>query len=250
MGSNRLPGKVLEKICENPMLDWVVSRAGQASLVSKVLVATTTDASDDLIASWCTENHVHCYRGAVLDVLDRFYQAASSAQADIVVRLTADCPLIDPAVIDDVITLLIDSGADFSANRLPPPYHRTFPIGLDVEVVSFSALERAWQEADQPFEREHVLPYLYEEKGRFKVEIIDAPRDLGDLRWTVDTPEDLEFIRTLMAQLKCDRQLSWLQILAYIENHPELARINASVQHKSYTDVDHRNHQGPEDDHA
>jgi spore coat polysaccharide biosynthesis protein SpsF len=240
MGSSRLPGKVLEDICADPMLGWVVYRAQQSSLISAVMVATTTDASDDAIAAWCSANAVACYRGAVQDVLDRFYQSALLAGADIIVRLTADCPLIDPQVIDDVVSLLVKNNADFVANRLPPPYHRTFPIGLDVEVVSFAALERAWHEADQPFEREHVLPYLYEEEGRFNVSILDAHQDLGALRWTVDTPQDLAFIRALMADLDCDRDVSWLTILDHIQKHPQLTRINADVKHKSYTDVDHR----------
>ena len=240
MGSNRLPGKVLEEICADPMLDWVVYRAQQSSCVSKVVVATTTDASDDAIAVWCAAKQVDCYRGAVQDVLDRFYQSALLTSADVIVRLTADCPLIDPKVIDDVINLFVKTDADFAANRLPPPFHRTFPIGLDVEVASFAALERAWREADQPFQREHVLQYLYEEEGRFNVSILDAQRDFGAYRWTVDTPQDLEFIRALMADLKCDRDASWLVILDHIQRHPQLALINADVHHKSFTDVDHR----------
>jgi len=240
MGSSRLPGKVMKDICGYPMLDWVVYRAKQASNISTVIVATTIDDSDDPIADWCAENRVACFRGSVLDVLDRFYQAASSAQADIIVRLTADCPLVDPMVMNDVIDLLLNESADFAANRLPPPFHRTFPIGLDVEVVSFSALERAWREADQTFEREHVLPYLYEQEGRFKVSILNAPQDLGDLRWTVDTQQDLDFIRAVLADLECDRNLSWLSILNHIKNKPELMQINAEIQHKSFKDVDYR----------
>ena len=249
MGSSRLPGKVLEDICSYPMLDWVVYRAKKSSHISAVMVATTTDTNDDRIATWCAANQVDYYRGAAQDVLDRFYQAALVARADVIVRLTADCPLIDPQVIDDVIDLLLESKADFSANRLPPPYHRTYPIGLDVEVVLFTALERAWREANQPFEREHVLPYLYVEKNRFKVSILDAHQDLGALRWTVDTPQDLTFIRTLMAELNCNRDISWLRILDHLQDHPELSRINADIQHKSFTDVDQRAGSHFEDNH-
>ncbi len=244
MDSNRLPGKVMKDIRGYPMLDWVITRAKSAEMVDSVMVATTIDASDNTVAEWCEKHRVPCFRGATLDVLDRFYQAATMIKADVVVRLTADCPLIDPNVIDDVIRLFFEKDADFCANRLPAPYHRTFPIGLDVEVVSFYALQRAWREAKQVFEREHVLPYLYAVDGRFKISILEAPQDYGQMRWTVDTPQDLAFIRRLIAEMQCDRDVSWLQILEYLEEHPALAEINASVQHKKFTDIDQRANRG------
>lgn len=222
------------------MLDWVIHRAKLASSISEIMVATTTDPEDDPIADWCFQTGIAFYRGSALDVLDRFYQAALSVDADVVVRLTADCPLIDPAIIDEVVGALLDRQADFAANRLPPPFHRTFPIGLDVEVVSFSALERAWQDAREQFEREHVLPYLYEEPGRFNVFVLDAKEDYGALRWTVDTPQDLEFIRTLTTAMECARDASWLTVLDFLQAHPEIAAINSDVVHKSFTDIDHR----------
>lgn len=240
MGSSRLPGKVLKDICGMPMLEWVVRRSQQAQVVDGVMVATTDDPSDAPIVSWCAEKNVPCYRGSVFDVLDRFYQAALLSAADVVVRVTADCPLIDPSLIDAVLDLFEKEHADFAANRLPPPYHRTYPIGLDVEVVSFQALERAWKEAKLKFEREHVLPYLYAQEGRFKVSILDAEEDYGNYRWTVDTPEDLQFVRELVSQMKCGLMLGWKGILDFVVNNPELQQINASVQHKSFKDVDER----------
>jgi len=243
MGSSRLPGKVLKEICGYPMLDWVVHRAKNAAYISTVLVATTLEHNDDAIAKWCQDNAVPCYRGAAQDVLDRFYRAAKTENADVIVRLTADCPLIDPHIIDDVIDLFFVEKADFAANRLPPPFSRTFPIGLDVEVVSFSALEKAWHAATKQFEREHVLPYLYAEDGRFHISVLDAEKDFGALRWTVDTPADLKFLCTLMERLKCNREISWLSILDHIQTHPELMEINADVVHKSFTDIDQRANQ-------
>jgi spore coat polysaccharide biosynthesis protein SpsF len=240
MSSSRLPAKVLQDIGGRPMLAWVVERARLARREGEVLVATTTDGADDPIQTWCQSARVPCFRGSAYDVLDRFYQAASAFHAGRIVRLTADCPLIDPQVIDDVVEAMIADGADFAANRLPPPWHRTFPIGLDVEVCTFSALERAWKEAREPHEREHVMPYLYSLPGRFRVRILDTVPDFGDLRWTVDTPEDLEMVRRLVSQLAPKTDFSWQEVLQIIEQYPELREINRGVVHKIWNDVDRR----------
>jgi len=154
----------MKNLSGKPMLEWVIKRGEQAKKIDETVVATTTDPSDDAVADWCEVNSVPCYRGSTYDVLDRYYQTALWRGTDRIVRVTADCPLIDPNVIDDVVSLYETTGADFAANRLPPPWHRTFPIGLDVEVVSFPLLERAWKEADKPFEREHVMPWFYTPK--------------------------------------------------------------------------------------
>jgi len=169
MSSKRLPGKVMRDICGKTMLERVLSRAQQAHSLSQVIIATTTDPSDDPIAEFCQKIGCECFRGSLHDVLDRFYQAAKHYQADVVVRFTADCPLLDPELIDLTVQSFLQANADFAANRLPPPFKRTYPIGLDTEVCSFAALERAWKEAEQVYEREHVMPYLYDQEGRFKV---------------------------------------------------------------------------------
>ncbi|MEA3326254.1 MAG: glycosyltransferase family protein, partial [Chloroflexota bacterium] len=163
MGSSRLPGKVLMPIGGEPMLYRVVVRARHAKSVGLVVVATTTDPSDDPVALFCRRRGFPCFRGDPLDVLDRYYQAAIQFNAATVVRLTADCPLIDPHEIDRTAKAFFESNVDFAANRLPPPWKRTTPIGMDTEVVTFDALARAWQEADEKYEREHVMPYLYDE---------------------------------------------------------------------------------------
>ena len=240
MSSSRLPGKVLEEICGRPMLYWVASRARKANCIDDLVVATTTDAADDPIAEWCESNEINCYRGDVFDVLDRYYQAAKKWQADIIIRLTADCPLMDPGLIDLVVEKFLEGEVDFAANRLPPPFKRTYPIGLDIEVASFKALETAWKDADLPFEREHVLPYLYSVEGRFKTLVLDADADQGSRRWTVDTPDDLEFIRALFNKKQCHVDLSWKEILRFLDENPELEQINDGIVHKTYRDVDSR----------
>jgi len=240
MGSSRLPGKVLKEICGKPMLEWVVKRASRSHMVNHLLVATTTSPDDDPIAEYCVSRGIPFFRGSEFDVLDRYYQAACDSDADIVVRLTADCPLIDPDLIDKTIQTLLDKNADFAANRLPPPYHRTYPIGLDVEVATFRALEIAWKKAAEGFEREHVMPYLYDPVHGMKFIVIDHEADFGALRWTVDTPEDLEFVRQVARKLDCRDDFSWLDILKKLEENPNLNEINAGISHKTLKDVDSR----------
>jgi spore coat polysaccharide biosynthesis protein SpsF len=217
-----------------------VKRTRSAKLIKEIIVATTIDESDDAIEKFCQANHIVCFRGSSADVLDRFYQAATLYQADVIVRLTADCPLIDPELIDNTVAAFLGSFADFAANRLPPPYQRSYPIGLDVEVVSMAALERAWQESNALYEREHVLPYIYERKDRFRVLTIENDINYGSHRWTVDTHEDLDFIQAVAKELGCRMDFSWKEVIALLEKHPELKQINAAVKHKSFTDVDIR----------
>lgn len=240
MGSSRLPGKVLMKICGQPMLGWVIKRAGGSRLISKIVVATTNSPADDPIEEFCLKSGADCFRGSEFDVLDRYYQSAKYFEAEIVVRLTADCPLIDPVLIDDCIEKLMAESADFSANRLPPPFQRTFPIGLDVEVATFKALEAAWKTAMKPFEREHVMPYLYDKGNGFKIALLDSEENLGNLRWTVDTADDLVFVQQVVEWLGCRLDFSWKDVLQILKEHPELAKINAGIAHKSLNDVDSR----------
>ena len=175
MSASRLPGKVLMAIGGKPMLEWVVERTRRSELVDQVVVATTLDPSDDPVFEFCKQQDYRVGRGKVHDVLDRYYQTAKHFQAQVVVRITADCPLIDPALIYEAIRLLFSgTGAlalrsklsaprfDFVTNRLPPPWGRTYPIGLDVEVLTFDVLEQAWKRAIAKHQREHVTPYFYE----------------------------------------------------------------------------------------
>ncbi len=236
MGSTRLPGKILADIGGKPMLSRVVERARRASSLGGVLVATTTRAEDEAVEWLCRERDYRCTRGHPTDVLDRYYQAAKQTETDVVVRLTADCPLIDPGVIDQVVGafLAADPAVDFATNRLPDD--RSFPIGLDTEVCTFEALARAWSEAREPYQREHVMPYLYEEPGRFRTLLVRSGRDLSHLRWTVDTAEDLELARMIYARFGERDDFTWSEVLALVEREPSLAAINAHVHQRTLGD--------------
>lgn len=240
MGSERLPGKVLAEIAGAPMLARVVERARRIASVDDVAVATSDQAMDDPIAALGEAMGWPLVRGEAHDVLARFCQAASELEADVIVRLTGDCPLLDPSISEATIRLFQEARPplDFAANRLPD--HRTFPIGLDTEVCSRAALERACRDADQPHQREHVMPYLYDEPGRFRIALLDSERDLGKLRWTVDTPEDLAFVRAVYAAFAPRTDFHWGQVLELLDEQPALRQINANVQHRALNDVDPR----------
>jgi spore coat polysaccharide biosynthesis protein SpsF len=280
MGSSRLPGKVLLDLAGQPMLRRVVERTRRAKTIDQVVVATTTEPSDDPVVELCTALGYACYRGSLYDVLDRYYQAARQFEASNVVRITADCPLIDPQVVDRTVQAFLGltkkedielsdpspvsthpnhkfkiinhkSAAkvrpaakaqpyDFVANRLPPPWGRTYPIGLDTEVCTFAALESAWNEARAQHQREHVMPFFYENLQRFRVLLVNHSEDFGTFRWTVDTAEDLEALRQIYARFPGRDDFSWLEVLALYQREPQLAQINAQVQHKHYQQVDER----------
>lgn len=264
MSSSRLPGKVLLDIAGKPMLASVVHRTQRASLVHQVVVATTSDESDNLIVEFCSLNAIPFYRGSMHDVLDRYYQAARQFHAQVVVRITADCPLIDPQLIDEIvykflqgieitgsfgddeIPRLTRSAYDFAANRLPPPWGRTYPIGLDIEVCSMHALEIAWREASEKHQREHVMPFFYEHPERFRILHLDYHTDYGNLRWTVDTPEDLEMIQRIFAYFSPREPGSWLEVLELFQQHPDLASINQQIKPKDYRQVDERQYKQQE----
>ena len=240
MASSRLPEKVLLDIAGQPMIVRVVERVKRASTIDRVVIATTTDPSDDPIKDLCEERGYICFRGNQFNVLDRYYRAAQLYNADIVVRITADCPMVDPVEIDHVAQVLLEEKADFAANRLPPPWKRTYPIGLDIEVCTYKALERAWKEAERSEELENVMPYLYAEKGRFRTVVIDYEADFGHYRWTVDTREDLELARQVYAHFDGNDDFSWLDVIDLYDRHPDLILINAGVKHKTVYDVDDR----------
>ena len=240
MQSSRLPGKVLLPLLDKPMLEWVVTRAGKSQVVNTCMVATTNDPADDPIENWCNSKNVPVYRGSQFDVLDRYYHAALAAKADYIIRVTADCPLIDPKLIDELFAFYVKEQADFAANRLPQPWHRTFPIGLDTEIVSMEMLETAWRSAEEKFEREHVMPWFYDTPGRCKTVIMDNPEDFGMHRWTVDTPEDYAMMKALFEKLDSPLTASWRDVMSVISANPELETINESSHAKNVKAVDTR----------
>ncbi len=239
MASSRLPGKILADLGGQPMLTWVVRRASRAAGIDQVVVATSVSQEDDVVEAFCKEQGFACSRGNLYDVLDRFVHAAREFDADVVVRLTGDCPLIDPEMLAENLRafLAADPPLDFAANRLPS--ERTIPIGLDAEFCTREALELAWREAQAPHQREHVMPFFYEQPDRFRILHIKHSPDYGNYRWTVDTSEDLELLRQIVGHFKDDK-FSWQEILALFQAKPELASINAQVVHKSERDVDTR----------
>jgi len=255
MSSSRLPGKILADIAGQPMLQRVFLRTSRAASVSRTLFATTTDPGDNPVADYCDFSGIPFTRGSLYDVLDRYYQAAKQAEAEVVVRITADCPVIDPDLIDNVVNTLLEEEYDFVCNRLPPPWHRTYPIGLDVEACSFKVLDQAWKKAREAQHREHAMPYFYEgveltrqsrtlETGTsprgYNIALLHHTTDFGDYRWTVDTPEDLEFMRQVYSHFDGRDDFTWKEVLDLVHDNPGLARINAGVQHKTLKDVDDR----------
>ena len=223
MTSSRLPGKVLSDICGKPSLQRMLERINMASSIDKVVVATTINTSDDLIVELCEKLKVDIFRGDEDDVLGRFCGAAEEAEAEIVIRLTADCPMIDPDVIDEVVSAFSIYNHDYLSNTI----ERTYPDGLDVEVMSINTLREAHKKAVAPFLREHVTPYISGKRpdlgaGDFRIDQIRFAADFSHIRWTLDTKEDLQRIRSLVSKLPEDYR--WLQALSIATREPDLLR--------------------------
>ena len=227
MGSTRLPGKVEKLILGKPMLAHQIERVKHAKLVDKIVIATTNKTEDDKVEQIAKECGVACFRGSEKDVLDRFYKAAKGAGAGVVVRLTGDCPFSDPNVIDEVIQFFLDSGIDDTGTP------ENYPEGFDTEVFSFIALEKAWNEAQKPSEREHVTPYLYNHPEIFKVErlkvgkLYQGNEDISKYHWSVDEKQDFEFATKIFERLYPENKLFLMNdILEVIRKEPELLEIN------------------------
>lgn len=229
MGSSRLPGKVLRDLQGQSMLARVVNRVRRARSVDEVLVATTEGSADDRIVQECRHCSVPVFRGNEDDVLDRYFRAAQWTNADVIVRITSDCPLIDPEVTDKTVRAFLEQRPDYASNVMV----RTYPRGLDTEVMTAQALECAWREADQPYQRAHVTPYIYEHPGEFKLLQVSGAVDYSSQRWTVDTSEDLEFVRAVYGRLGDDDEFLWEDVLALLEREPQLLELNRFVQQKA-----------------
>jgi len=227
-GSTRLPGKVLRPLLGEPLLSHVVRRTARAASVDQVVVATTTLADDQPIVDLCAAEGWSVVRGSEADLLDRYLLAARSEQADRVVRITSDCPLIDPDLIDDVVAGLVREGADYASNSLEP---RTYPRGLDVEAMTTAALEAADVRDHDPASREHATPWLRTHPDEFRLVRVAADVDHSEHRWTVDTPEDYELVRRIYDAIGHDR-FGWLEALAVVEAHPDWSDLNRHVLQK------------------
>ena len=224
MSSTRLPGKVLMPLAGKPVLSHVVERIRACKTITEVVVATSTDATDDIIEAWCRNEAVSCYRGSLTDVLDRYYQAALLHSADVVVRITADCPAIDPTIVDEVVKGFLAGGYEFYGLA------GEFPDGLDCTVFAFSALARAWREATLLSEREHVGPYIEKQPEIFKCGGLNKFSGLSHHRWTLDEPRDYEFLQIVFSRLyRKDYLFLASDVLALVENKPELLHINSNI---------------------
>jgi spore coat polysaccharide biosynthesis protein SpsF len=226
MGSTRLPGKVLRPLAGEPMLARCVSRLLHARTLDEVVVATTTGPEDDAIVDECRARGWAWFRGDCDDVLDRYYRAARQFYADVVVRVTSDCPLLGPWLVDDVVRAL--DGADLASNVIP---RHTWPRGLDAEAVRMDALERAWREDHDPATREHVTLYIKRHPELFRLVAVNNDEDLSEMRWTVDTPEDYAFATRVYEHFGHDR-FSWHEVLALVRAHPEIEALNRHVAQK------------------
>jgi len=229
MGSSRLPGKVSMDLGGETVLGRVVRRLQRSRHISKIVVATTTVPADEVIVAECDRLEVLCFRGSEHDVLDRYYQAGHEKAAEAVVRITSDCPLIDPELVDETVEVFRNEHADYACNVSP----RTYPRGLDTEVFSFDALDRAWREAREAHQREHVTPYLYEHPQIFKLASLSGAADYSRYRWTLDTREDLELLRAIYSRFDGRDDFSWKEVLRLMEREPELAELNSQVLQKS-----------------
>ena len=229
MGSSRLPGKVLLDLAGETVLARVGHRLQRTLLVDHIVVATSTAEKDAPIVAACQQLRIACFRGSELDVLDRFYQCAKAQAADAVVRITADCPFIDPELVDTTIHAFAMEGCDYASNALEP----TYPRGLDVEVFTMAALARCWREAGKMHQREHVTPYLYEHPELFHLLSLKTENDCSQHRWTLDTPEDLELLRMIYARLGNRNDFGWREVLRLMHLEPQLAQVNAHVVQKA-----------------
>lgn len=231
MNSTRLPGKVLERIKGKPLLAYQLERVLRSRLIDRIVVATTWHPIDNAVVSLCHSMGIAVYRGSETDVLDRYEQTAQTYQADVIIRLTGDCPLIDPEVIDLIVQHFLDnySRFDYVSNTIK----RSYPRGMDTEVFKREALRRAHQEARGNEEREHVTPYIYRHPELFQIANVTCEHDISHHRWTVDTGKDLQLICRILESLYYEKpDFSLQHILALLERHPDWMKLNQDVEQK------------------
>lgn len=228
LSSSRLPGKVLKPIMGQPMLWHQLERIKRSTQIDKIIVATSDQPEDTAIEEMCQASNIDCYRGSLNDVLDRYYRVAKKYKADTVIRLTGDCPLADPKVIDVGIKFFRNADFDYASNCI----ERSYPIGLDMEVFKFGCLEEAWNEAKLPSQREHVTLFIQDNPERYKLGFFKNDRDLSHHRWTVDEPADFEFVKQVYEALYQDKpDFTTADILNLLEAKPELCQINYDIVH-------------------
>ena len=230
IGSTRLPGKVMQKIDNvDIVLNYVINQVKFSKKIEKIIVATTDLTEDDKICESLSSQKIEFFRGSSEDVLDRYYQCAKKFSIDDIVRITSDNPLIDPNIIDLVINEYNNNKCDYASNTL----HRTFPYGTEVEVFSFTSLEKAWNNAKKPSEREHVTPFIYNPQNRFILINTKHHEDLSYLRYTVDRIEDLKLVRKIIKNIPA-RPILIQDIIELYKSEPKIFETNKNVKHDGY----------------
>jgi len=229
IGSTRLPGKVLLKIVGRPILWHMVERLKHTKLIDEIIVAMPDTKENDILEDFCKSNNIKYFRGPEEDVLSRYYLAAKKYKYDIVLRLTADCPLIDPEIVDLIVKKHLSSGADYASNI----QIRTYPKGMDVEVLNFQALEKAYNEAEDSADREHVTLYIRKHPSIFKQAKTVNNKNLSSMRWTVDEEKDLDFVRKIYDKLYQEGKIFSMQkVLKLLKEKPQLSEINRKIKRK------------------
>jgi len=240
MGSSRLPGKVLLGLNCDPVLAHDVRRVRKATTIDTIIVATSTETADDVIEQICVERGIPVHRGSETNVQQRVFDAAIADDTDVVVRITADCPLLDPDVIDAVVETLQQTNADYASNI----QQRTFPRGLDVEAFTFESFRRVHTEATEPHHREHVTPYYRENPEVFDLETVtsemvyDDPQfqNRTDLRLTLDEAADYELLQRLYKEIPYEDTMPTKRAIEYMDEH-NLEHINAHIEQKEVDDA-------------
>jgi len=231
MASTRLPGKVLKRVLDKPLLEYQIERIRRVKSAEEIVIATTVNDGDRAIVELCDRLALPCFRGSEQDVLSRYYAAAVAFRADVVVRLTSDCPIIDPHVVERVLRHFLENATEFDyvSNCLT----RTYPRGMDTEVFPFGILEEAYSEAAEPMDREHVTLFIYRQQRRFRLSNVAYHEDLSRHRWTVDTREDFALIRRIIENLyPRDPEFRMEDVLGLFDRDPGLFQINAHVEQK------------------
>jgi spore coat polysaccharide biosynthesis protein SpsF (cytidylyltransferase family) len=227
LSSTRLPGKVLMTLVDKPVIEWVYERAARIPGTNEVVVATTATAADDALARWCERRGWSVFRGSEDDVLDRYVQCARRHDADAVVRVTADCPLLDPIQSGRVVALFLERQPCHYASNCEPP---TFPDGLDTEIISREALELSWEATADAFDREHVTPYVRSGR-RFATEVVTCEPPLSEHRWTLDELRDFTFLSAVAERLRANNlDGSMQEVLEILRAEPELSALNSGIE--------------------
>jgi len=233
-GSERLPGKVLMNIEGRSMLWHIIERLKKSQKINGIILAIPDTKKNEILEKFAKENYIKYYCGSEENVLERYYKASKNFGIDIIVRITADNPLIDPEIIDKGVEKHLKSKADFTASFEDGVVSkRTFPMGIDVEIFNFSALERANQEAEHSYQKEHVTEYFFENPNKFRLNLFENKDDFSDFRWTVDEEKDLQFVREIYKKLyRKDKIFLMEDVVALLKKYPELSKINNDVEQK------------------